>query len=75
MTMTSVVPTVQLVSKDGGGSGHAITTVVYLLPPHTRRATFDHLLWYNGTAYTYFPHVEMKVRRKSCPKPKPKETC
>ena len=46
-----------------------------LTGPHTRRATYDHLLWYDGAAYTYFPHVEMKVRRKSCPKPKPKETC
>ena len=31
--------------------------------------------WYKGSTSIYFPDVEMMIRRKSCPKPKPKETC
>ena len=44
----------------------------FLTGPHTRKQTYDQLLWRvgsSGSSYTYFPHVEMKIRRKSCPKP------
>ena len=44
--------------------------------PHTVTNTYDQIKWWErGLTYTYFPHVEMKIRRKSCPKPKPKENC
>ena len=31
--------------------------------------------WYDGTRFKNFPHVEMKIRRKSCPSPKPEKEC
>ena len=45
----------------------------FLTGPHIPRGTYDQLLWYNGRSNTYFPHVEMKIQRKSCPKPQKKE--
>ena len=48
----------------------------FLTGPHTVTVTWDQIKWKEGgSTYTYFPHVEMKIRRKSCPKPNPKETC
>ena len=42
----------------------------FLTGPHTRKGRYDQLLWYDGSSqHIYFPHVEMKIQRKSCPKP------
>ena len=55
----------------GGGWWFKYCYHSFLTGPHTRRGTYDQLLWRVGSShtYTYFPHVEMKIRRKSCPKP------
>ena len=53
----------------GGGWWFTNCYNSFLTGPHTRRGTFDWLLWHDGSYYIYFPHVEMKIRRKSCPKP------
>ena len=34
--------------------------------PHVKTATYDQILWYDGSTYVYFPNVEMKIRPKSC---------
>ena len=35
----------------------------------------ERIRWHDGTRYKNFPHVEMKIRRKSCPSPKPEKEC
>lgn len=49
----------------------------FLTGSHTATARYiwDKINWYNGTAYTYFPNAEIKIRRKSCPKQTPPEKC
>ena len=48
----------------------------FLTGPHMARDTYDRIQWFEGgSTYTYFPLVEMKIRRKSCPKPKPQDNC
>ena len=61
----------------GGWWFHASCYQSFLTGPHTAaNNTYQQIKWYEGgSMYTYFPHVEMKIRRKSCPKSKPKETC
>ena len=57
-------------ARFGGGWWFSDCYHSFLTGPHTRRQTHDQLLWRVGssTSYTYFPHVEMKIRRKSCQK-------
>ena len=57
-------------ARFGGGWWFTNCYDSFLTGPHTRKQTHDQLLWYDGSSqFTYFPHVEMKIRRKSCPKP------
>ena len=58
-------------ARFGGGWWFTNCYDSFLTGPHTRKQTYDQLLWRVGSSasFTYFPHVEMKIRRKSCPKP------
>ena len=54
------------------GGGWWFTNCYHSFPtgPHTPRRsdTYDQIKWRVGSQYPYFPHVEIKVQRTSCPK-------
>ena len=47
--------------KGGWWFPSCYTSGCFLTGPHTARGTYDQIKWYDGTAYTYFPDVEMKI--------------
>ena len=47
----------------------------FLTGNHTASSKNERIQWYDGTGINYLPHVEMKIRRKSCPSPKPEKDC
>ena len=54
----------------GGGWWFSSCYHSFLTGPHTpcRSDTYDQIKWQVRSQYTYFPHVEMKIQRTSCPK-------
>ena len=54
------------------GGGWWFTNCYHSFPTgsHTpsRSDTYDQIKWRFGSQYSYFPHVEMKIQRLSCPK-------
>ena len=63
-------------SYGGGGWWFRNCYNSFLTGRHTAiRTVNERIHWNDGTGNKYFPHVEMKIRRKSCPSPKPDKEC
>ena len=63
-------------THNGGGWWFRACYHSFLTGSHTARNLHKNIYWGDGggaTASHYVPHVEMKIRRKSCPRPQKKE--
>ena len=60
---------------NGGGWWFTGCYHTFLTGSHSSKRMYALILWYDGSSHIYFPHVEMKIRRTSCPSPKPEKQC